>query len=216
MAIEKITLQNVRLSFPKLIEASSQQPGSPPKFSADFILPPNHPDFARFMQEVQKMAVETWKEHAQSVLQVCQADRKLRCFGQGAEKIDKKTYKPYGGYDGGVYYISANSNADRPPVMARPDGTLVDASNSMERIELARKLYGGCYVNAVVRPWPQDNQFGRAVRCELVALQFLKDGEAFGEGAVNLTGVFGAVVQAPAPDMTPAPNIIPPFPSFMQ
>lgn len=199
-------LSNVRLSFPKLIEATASQPGATPKFSADFIMAPSHSGFAAFMGEVGKMAAEKWKEHATAVLQVCQTDRKLRCFGNGAEKVDKKTYKPYTGYDGMVY-ISANSNADRPPKIMKPDGT--EATTDMERLALARKLYGGCYVDAAIRCWPQDNQFGRAARCELIAVQFKSDGEPFGEADADVTGMFGA---APAAGATPAAPA--PFPSF--
>lgn len=205
---EVIFLSNVRLSFPKLIEPEAFQNNPDKKFSGDFLMVPNGPNFATFMGEVGKIATEKWKDHAGAVLQMCQADRKLRCYGSGAEKIDKKTYKPYIGYEG-MAYISANSNADRPPRMIRLDGTECDNANTMERVALARKLYGGCFVNAAVRPWAQDNQFGRAIRCELIAVQFFADGEPFGEGEVDLTGKFGAV-QAPAG----APAAAVPMPPF--
>lgn len=190
-----IYLSNVRLSFPALIEAKVSTPGAEPKFGADLLMPPNDTNLARFMAEVGKVAGEKWKDNAQNVLAVMQNERKLRCYGQGSEKIDKKTYKPYNGYEG-MSYITASSNADRPPMIMRPDGTGVDNANTMERQQLARKLYGGCFVNVAVRPWPQDNQFGRAVRCELIAIQFAADGEAFGEGSVDVTPYFGVVQEA--------------------
>ena len=207
---EPIYLSNVRLSFPKLIEPSTFQEGGEKKFAADFLLKQTDTDFSRFMGEVGKLAHEKWKENATAVLQLVQNERKLRCFGNGAEKVDKKTFKPYVGYDGMVY-LSANSNADRPPQIIRPDGTPIDNMNTMERQTFARKLYGGCFVNAAVRPWAQDNQFGRAIRCELIAVQFFSDGEPFGEGEVDLSGMFKAVpaAGAPAGAMPPAP-----FPSF--
>lgn len=189
---EVIYLSNVRLSFPKIVEASAPQPGADPKYSADLIMAPNDNGYAKFMAEVGSVATEKWKEHAANVLQLIQNDRKLRCYGNGNEKINKKSFQPWEGYVNMVY-LTANSNADRPPKIFRADGTAIDNGNTMERQQYARKLYGGCYVNAVVRPWVQDNQFGRAIRCELVALQFAGDGEPFGEGEVDLTGVFGAV-----------------------
>jgi hypothetical protein len=209
---EPIYLSNVRLSFPKLIEASAFQDTGAKKFGADLLLKPSDTDFARFMSDVGKIAVEKWKENAQAVLHLVQNERKLRCFGNGAEKVDKKTFKPYIGYDGMVY-ISASSNEDRPPQIIRPDGTPIDNSNTMERTTFARKLYGGCYVNAAIRPWAQDNQFGRAIRCELIAIQFFADGEAFGEGEPDLSGMFKPVPQAPG---AAAPAAMPavPFPAF--
>lgn len=202
---ETIYLSNVRLSFPKLIEASSAAftPDAAKKFSADLIISSSDPQLAKFMGEVQKLATEKWKEQGGAVLQMIQGDRKLRCYGKGDEKVDKKTFKPYDGY-AGMMYVSANSNEDRPPQIMRPmDGKV--AANLIERQELARALFGGCYVNVALRPWAQDNQFGRAVRCELVAIQFSKDGEAFGEPAPDLS-MFAAVPAAPA---EPSP-----FPAF--
>lgn len=186
---EVIYVSNARLSFPRLVEAASPQPGAAPKFTTDLIFPPASDDVSRFMAEVGNVATNKWKEHAASVLQMLQNDRKLRCYGSGSEKIDKKTFKPYVGYEGNTY-ITASSNADHPPVIVRTDGTTIDNSNTLERQQAARKLYGGCYVNAVIRPWVQDNQFGRAIRCELIAIQFAKDGEAFGEGSVDVSSMF--------------------------
>jgi hypothetical protein len=203
---KEIFLTNVRLSFPKLVEAQAMKdyPNAGKKFGADFILKPNDQQFANFMSEIGVLATDKWKDKAGVVLQMIQNDRRVRCFGTGAEKMDK-AMKIYDGYEGMVY-ISASGNEDRPPVMVRPDGTVCDNSNTMERQMLARKLYGGCYVNAAIAPWVQDNQFGRGIRCQLLAVQFAKDGDPFGDPSPDFTGKFGAVA-APA-DAAPA------FPSF--
>ncbi len=196
---ETIQLTNVRLSFPKLIEAVSNAnfPNGDKKFGADLILAPNHPDYARIMAEVGAVASAKWKEQAPAILNMIQNDRRLRCWGKGSEKIKKDTMKPYEGYDGMVY-LTTSMNEDRPPIMVRTDGTVCDNANTMERAALARKLYGGCYVNAAVSPWVQDNQFGRAIRCNLIAVQFLKDGTPFGDAPPDVTGMFSAVAAAPA------------------
>lgn len=207
---DPVFLSNVRLSFPSLVEPRAATPESPKKYSADFLMTPDHPDFSKFMQEVGKAALEKWGEHSQNVLQLIQSDRKLRCYGSGAERINKKTFQPYDGYQG-VVYISANR--DNPPQMIGLDGKPVDGSNIMAYQALARKLYGGCYVHAVVRPWCQENKHGRAIRCDLMAVQFARDGEAFGEGVADVSNMFGAVT-APtqaAPVATGIPGL-PPFP----
>jgi hypothetical protein len=196
---ETLQLSMSRLSFPKLIEASANKdfPNSPKKFAADLILDPQSNDYAKIMAEVGNLATGKWKEQATPILQMIQGDRRLRCYGSGAEKLDKKTMKPYEGYEGRVY-ISASSNEDRPPIMVDASGNPIDNANTMARNAAARKLYGGCYVNAAIRLWIQDNQFGRGIRCELIALQFAKDGEPFGEAAPDVTGMFGQV-QQPVP-----------------
>jgi hypothetical protein len=54
-------------------------------------------------------------------------------------------------------------------------------------------MYGGCRVNAAIKPWPQDNKHGRGIRCDLIAVQFAGDDTPFGEGNVDASGMFGAV-----------------------
>lgn len=217
---EIIYLSNVRLSFPHLAEAraATDNPGAPKKFSADFIMPQTHPGFAQFFAEVGKLTAEKWGEHAANVVAIINGDRKLRCYGNGAEKIDKKTFKPYSGYDGMVF-IAASRDATQPPQMIQSDGSGVDPANTMAYQALARKMYGGCYVNAAVRPWLQDNKHGRGIRCDLVAIQFHADGEPFGEGVADASNLFGAVAApaatvpgfgAPAAAMPASP-----FPAFM-
>lgn len=196
---ELIFLSNVRLSFPHIAEPQRQpkQDGSGERISynCEFILPPDHPGFAQFYNLVTKMAVEKWADKAGAILQMIQNDRKFRCFGRGEEKINSKTVLPYDGYPG-MLYISCGR--DKMPQIIKPDGTPVDPMNTMEAQAIARQMYGGCYVNAAVKPWLQENKHGRAVRCDFVAIQFLADGQPFGEGAVDASGLFGATPQAAA------------------
>ena len=212
---EIIYLTNARLSFPHLVEprASTDNPAAPKKYSADFIIEPSNPGFAQFMQRYQEMAVAKWGEHANQVMQLIQADRKLRCYGSGAEKIDKKSFQPYSGY-AGMVFVAANK--DQMPQMIQADGKPVEAGNVMAYQALARKMYGGCYVNVALKPWLQENKHGRGVRCDLVALQFAKDGEAFGEGVADASGMFAPVVAAAFGAATPngLPGI-PGLPSFL-
>lgn len=201
-----ISFTNVIASFPKLItpESNKDFPNSPKKFALDLIITPDNQAFAQFMEEIGKQAVEKWKDKANLVLQSIQADRRLRCFGNGSEKIKKATMLPYEGY-AGMRYISASSNEDRPPIIFKPeDGRAIDNLNTMERTTAARKIYGGCHVNVAVRPWLQDNAAGRAVRCELIAVQFCGDGTPFGDMAPDVTGMFGAVAPAAADPAAPA------------
>lgn len=206
MEIEVIYLSDVRLSFPHLAEPQKQRNEVTGKerisYNAEFILAPNDPGFAQFMAKVQELAVAKWKEHAAQVLAICNTDRKLRCYGNGAEKIDKRTFQIYDGY-AGMAYITAGR--DTPPQVIQADGKPIDPSNTMAYQQLTRAMYGGCYVNAAVKPWLQDNRYGHGVRCDLIAIQFAKPGEAFGEGAVDASPLFGAVAStAPAPTAAPA------------
>lgn len=198
-----IFLNDVRLSFPHLKEPHASAANATPKYSGDFLLPPDHPGYAEFMRIYGELAMGKWGEHAQQVMGMIQQDRKLRCYGAGEEKVNKKTFQPYDGYGGLIYFTASREN---PPQMIKPDGSAVDPLNTMEYQALARSLYGGCYVNAAVKPWIQDNAHGRGVRLDLVAVQFNRDGEAFGEGETDASGMFGAAQAAPAAAGTPAPQ----------
>jgi len=208
-----IYLQNVRLSFPQLATPKTPEGGGTAKYSADFLLLSDDPQHAKFVALAQQLAAAKWGEKAALILPMIYQDRRLRCFGSGDEKINKKTIKPYDGY-GGMLYISASK--DRMPQMIDSTGAGIDPNNTLACQNEARKMYGGCYVNAVVKPWIQDNQFGRGVRGDLVAVQFLRDGDPFGEGVTDVSAQFGATAApgAPAAPAWAAPGMpAPPFPS---
>jgi hypothetical protein len=213
---EIILLSNVRLSFPHLAEPQRQVNESNGKerisYNCEFIMPQDHAGFQKFMATYAAMALEKWKEHAQTVMGMIQSDRKLRCFGRGEEKVNKKTFQPYDGYAGHVFITAGRDSA---PQMIQADGQPIDPANTMAYQMLARKMYGGCRVNAAVKPWLQENSYGRGVRCDLIAVQFAGDDGAFGEGAVDASKLFGSVAGAPAAmsgqAQTGAPMGLPPF-----
>ena len=231
-----IFLSDVRLSFPHIAEPQKQRNDVTGKerisHNAEFILPATHPGWQKTMQVYGQMMVATFAEHANTVMQMIQNDRKLRGFGVGTEKINKKTFKPYDGYEGQMF-ITAGS--ERQPQIIQADGSPVDPANTMAVQQLARKLYGGCRVNAAVKPWVQKNQHGNGFRFDLVAVQFFKDDVSFGEGVVDASGLFGAVQPAagptasgaampgfmggggfaPVPPMPAAPFGAPTLPSFL-
>lgn len=223
---EVIFISNARLSFPHITEPQRNVNEVTGKerisYNCELILPADHAGFKQFMARYSVMAGEKWKEHANQVMQMIHADRKSRCYGQGTEKVNKKTFKPYDGYDGMVYITCGR---DTPPQIIQADGTPIDPANTMAYQQITRKMYGGCRVNAAVKPWLQENTHGRGVRCDLVALQFAADDTPFGEGVVDASGMFGAVAapaagqptpggmpwMTPAPTQPAAPAPLPPF-----
>ena len=147
------------------------------------------------------MAQDKWKENAQAAMQRIQADRMTRCYGAGEEKTSQKTFQVHPGYSGNVYITT---RSPRQPQIIRPDGTIVDPTNTMELRAVASKIYGGCYANVVIKPWLQQNTSRIGVRCDLIAVQFAADGESLGAGAADVNGMFGAVAGG-----------VPAMPSFM-
>lgn len=211
---EVILVSKARLSFPHLTEPQRQVIETTGKervsYNCELLMPQDHPAFVKFMQVYANMALEKWKEHAQATMNMIQNERKLRCFGRGEEKVNKKTFQPYEGYAGMVYITTGR---DTPPQIIQADGTPIDPNNTMAYQQLTRKMYGGCWVNAAIKPWLQENKYGRGVRCDLVAIQFAADDKAFGEGAVDASNLFGAV-QAVSAASSPA-AAMPGLPSFL-
>jgi hypothetical protein len=212
-----VFLSNVRLSFPHLAEPQRKVSPETGKervsYSADFIMPADHAGFKAFMTKVNEMALAKWKEHAAQVMQMINGDRKLRCFGDGNQKVNSRTFQPYDGYAGNLYVTAGR---DSPPQIIQADGSPIDPTNTMQYQALTRAMYGGCRVNVAVKPWLQENKHGRGIRADLVAIQFAGDDKPFGEGAVDASAMFGAVQAAPAgftaqPAAQAAPMGLPPF-----
>lgn len=192
-----VLLLNVRLSFPSIIEPNvsviKSTGKSISKYRATLLMEPEHPGYKKFMEEVYNLAAEKWKELGKRIVDTI-TEKNKRCFGDGNEQVSQKTMEVYDGYEG-MKYITANN--DHRVQIFKPDGQPCDfVKNSMEYQEFARKFYPGCYVNAVVSPWLQDNPdktIGRGVRCTLMGLQFSKHGTEFGRVAEDLTGKFPEV-----------------------
>jgi hypothetical protein len=220
MSEDVIFLSNVRISFPHLVEPQRKVNAVTGKerisYNGDFIMPADHSGYAQFMARYAALAGEKWKEHANTVMQMIHGDRKSRCYGSGAERVSKKTFQPYDGYAGMVYITAGR---DIPPQIIQADGKAIDPANTMVYQQLTRKIYGGCRVNVAVKPWLQDNESGRAVRCDLIAIQFYQDDAPFGEGNVDASGMFGAVqTGGSVPGFMAQPAAAPamPLPPFMQ
>jgi len=193
MILENNTLwiKDARLGFPQIAAAKSSVPGSDPKYQATFILTPDAVEWTEMAQIIQAMATEKWGENVANVMSVIKGDKRLRCYGAGDEKISTKTSLPYDGF-AGMNYISA-SNADQPKLYS------ADAQELPPTANINQLFTGGNYVSGIISFWLQDNQFGRGIRANLDGVQYLRDGEHFGNTGPDTAGVFQAVEGAPAP-----------------
>jgi len=211
-----ILISNARLSFPHIAEPQTQTDKvtgtTRTTYNCDLILEPNSKGYQEFMAQFANLAQIKWKENAQGAMQQIHANRKQRCYGAGEEKVDSKTFQVRSGYANKVYISASNSQM---PQIIGADGKATD--NTMAAQALARKMYGGCFVNAAIKPWLQQNATaGIGVRCELVAVQFCADGEPFGEAPIDTTGMFAPVAATPAGLSAPIATVpgIPGLPSF--
>lgn len=169
--ISVIRLDNVRLSFPHLFTANAMQEGQEKKFSATFLMDTEkHKDLiGKIEKTIERLALDKWKKKISF----------KQCLRDGEEKEGTD------GYGEGVRFLSA-SKKTRPNVVDRNMDPLIEEDG---------KIYAGCYVNASIRLWVQDNQYGKRVNAELRTVQFVKDGESFGVAPCKPTDDFGPLGQ---------------------
>lgn len=168
-------LANVRLSFPDLFTATQVNGQGEPSFRAQFLVPANSTLKAEIDTEVKRIAVAKWGAKAQAILDANEGIPQKMCWIDGKKRA-------YDGYEG-MWALSATRPEKKgPPLRYTSAKVLLDKDTGA--------LYAGCYVNASVNFWCQDNQHGKAVRCELLGVQFYKDGDSFGGGSQPNTDDF--------------------------
>ncbi len=174
----KVHLKDVRISFANIFDAKQVQGQGDAKFSASFIMAKNHPSKDEVVKAITAAANEKWGAKADDVLKALKAGDKL-CLHDGDAKPDNDGYV-------GNLFINA-SNKTRPLVIGPQREPLVAADG---------KPYSGCYVNAILEIWPQDNQFGKRVNASLLGVQFLRDGERLAGGGIAAADDFEAIPAA--------------------
>lgn len=153
----KIKLTNVRLSFPSLFRKAVFN-GDETKFEATFLI----------NKDSQADQIKTLQDAINEKLKTDLKGAKLPgdkiCLKDG-DTID---------YDGYAGHMSIKaSNAKRPMVIDADKSPLVEDDN---------KLYAGCYVNAIIELWAQNNNYGKRINANLLGVQFARHGEPFGDG----------------------------------
>jgi len=163
----KIILKDVRLAFPKIWKPEPFEPGAEPKFGASFLFPKDHPAFKITMDAIVQEAKAGWKEDYEQQLANIKGNSNKMCF------IDGNLKKKNDGYEGN--FVIAASGKSRPKIMDRDGKTpLVEADG---------RPYGGCYVTAILDVWCQTKKYP-GIRCTLLGMQFMRDGDAFAGGGV--------------------------------
>ena len=161
----KIMLRDVRLAFPNIWKATAPKGGGEIAFSASFLMPPTHKQVAELKKAFAALAAEKWGVKGPQILKAMEAADKL-CLHNGDAKSE------FEGYEGNLY-VSSRSKV-RPSVF---DGQRQDLT------EADGKPYSGCFVNASIELWAQDNDYGKRINAQLRGVQFLRDGDAFAGGA---------------------------------
>ncbi len=174
----KVHLKDVRCSFANIFEAKQVQGQGDAKFSCAFLFAKDSPNKQVVVDAMVAAAKEKWGVDADKVLAALKAGDRL-CLHDGDSKPDADAYP-------GNLFLNA-SNKTRPLVIGPQREPLVAADG---------KPYSGCYVNAIVEIWPQDNQFGKRINASLLGVQFLRDGERLAGGGVAAADDFEQIPEA--------------------
>jgi hypothetical protein len=165
-----IKLENVRLSFPDLFTPRAMEEGKEKTFNATFLL--DNEKHAKLITKIEaaieRVALDEFKK------KITLKDRN-KCLHDGNESPDTE------GYGDGVMFLRSK-NKTRPPVVNRDLSPITEADGI---------VYPGCFVNATVRLFAWDHPTGgKGVSASLRAIQFVKDGESFGAGKVDVENEF--------------------------
>ena len=158
--MSKIILKNVRISFADLFKKGSFN-GEETKYGATFLL--NKEEHADSISDIKAQIAELVKTNLKGAK--IAADKLCLRDGDDVE---------YDGY-AGCYSIKC-STKKRPIVIDRDRSPLTEDDG---------KPYGGCYVNASIDLWVQNNAYGKRVNSTLLAVQFFKDGAPFSDGSTG-------------------------------
>lgn len=181
--IGRILLKDARLAFPNLFEPTTVAGEGKPRYSATLLLALDHPQLAEIKKKIDAIAKDKWREKAAGILSGLYKTGKV-ALHDGDEKAQ------YDGFPGNMF-VAAAAQENAPPAIIQPwDGnpriSQNDIKDSAERAAFMKmaqsKLYAGCYVNASLEFWVQDNQWGKRVNCTLRGVQFLRDGDSFSAG----------------------------------
>lgn len=176
-----------RASFLVIDKARAFQEGQTARFQGTLLLDPSDRDQAATIEQIKAAAGELCRRG-----EIKPEDLDGRCFGMADKHPKKSKYEGYAG----MFYL-ALSNESRPGIANRGGRPVAEGEPQYP--------FSGCYANFKFTLWLQNNKFGKKINGNLIAIQYVKDGTAFGRGPVNvedefepLPDVAGAVASASA------------------
>jgi hypothetical protein len=162
----RILLKNVRLAFPNLWEPNTVNGEGKPRYSASLLMGQDHPQVEEIKRKIEALAKDKWRDKAASILAGLYKTDKVALH-------DGDTKSQYDGFAGNMFVASAAQENAPPTVIDRDRSPLSQRSG---------RPYAGCYVNASLEFWAQDNGYGKRINCTLRGIQFYADGDSFSAG----------------------------------
>lgn len=187
-------LKNVRVAYANRLttpDAQKNDDGTTgiAKYSCTFLLDTNTKEGAAEFESLKRAVVaaakEKWPETWKNILQSLKTQARLG-YNEGPHLT--KSGEIRDGWEEGIVSVSAYRYADR----GLPG--LFDADLSSLGEDPSGVIYSGCVVNGKIKVWAWDHKtYGKRIRVDLLAVQFVKDGEAFAAAAPATAEGFEAV-----------------------
>ena len=172
----RLTIKDVRIAYAQgIYTARAAKPGDKEKYGAAFLFPANHPAVKEIAAATVRAAQAKWGAKADDMLKQLKAADRLPVHNGDAKASSA-------GYEGNLFVNAGN--AIRPTVVDRDRSPLTAADG---------RPYSGCYVNAIIEVWAQDNQHGKRINASLLGVQFVRDGEKLAGGSTATADDFEAI-----------------------
>lgn len=180
----KLMIKNVRLAFPNLFKPTTVNGEGEPAYSASLILPPNHPQIEELRKAQEAVGKEKWGDKWPAIKKEITAKDKFALH-------DGDTKAQYDGFEGNFFVATRAKQSARPTVIDGNKSPLTEADG---------RPYAGCYVNASIELWAQDNAYGKRINAQIRGVQFYRDGDSFGGGSPASSDEFEEVSEGATAD----------------
>lgn len=173
-----VALERVRTSYLYAFEPYKGEDGKQ-SFCGHFLMAPDHLSLPKVRAAIKAVAKGMWKDKSDEMLAALMGQDRIALHKGDTSKPGEDAYK-------GMFYVSGNSK-NRFTIVETRNGKNVPLLPSDGR------PYSGCWVNAIVGIWAQQNKWGKRINCQIQGIQFLAHDTAFGGGRVAKVDEFGIV-----------------------
>ncbi len=177
----KTLLKNIRIMYPNLAYPRDFDGNKMFCYSASFLLAKGDENYNLIHDAIKSVADEAWGNKANENLRNAKTNNRI-CIKDGVGDFE------------GQYILRSGTKKETPP--RQPRRPLIMGRHPKVQIqdgEIESLIYGGCYVNAMVRPWAHEYAGSKQINCDLLAVQFVGHGEAFTTSAVASADEFPVV-----------------------
>lgn len=165
-------LKAIRCAFPDLFVAVQYQGAGPFNYRMSGLIEPGSENDKIVRAAIERAGEAKWAKKWPEIKKTIEGQSQKWCYINGDQKA-------YDGFEGKMALTMSRPKESGPVlVLSKNPKVPLTAEDGV--------IYGGCYVNVKAQLWAQDNDFGKGIRCSLIAVQFFSDGESFG-GAPRAT-----------------------------